>query len=245
MKESTKMFLEGDTSEKEFYKIKKDNLITARDYLCMLRQKERKFKYYAGEEIDIVKKIFKWVKDVQFDGIQEEKTGGYLYTNLNLITVENEVYGIVFNHETKQFEPIAKELPKLSYLFPKTRRFSSRMLELYRARPFLYNIENTGRVTYDKCLFQRKSISGNFIIDYKPEYSFFVNVECEPLVSIYSRDPKFQEKPYLKGYEAERVLGLIQLEEKNLPDLNVPSTAAIYIFEDYKKHKVLKNNKEN
>lgn len=244
MKESTKMFLEGETSEQKFYCITKENLITLREYLKMLKEKERKFKYYAKEEIDIVKRNLKWVKDIQFDGQQNQKTGGYIFTTLHLITTENEDYILEYNHETKKYEPMTKKIPKIYYLNPRIRRFAKRMEELYKVQPELESIEHWGRVTYDKCLFPRDSVSGNFKVFYAPQSEILVDNDHEVLIGIYERRTKYQDKPILTGEAKERALDLIQLEAKNLPDLKVPSTAAVYIFadsEEYKKKLTLEN----
>lgn len=251
MKKSTSMFLEGSTSEKEFYCVRKENLITLREYLKMLREKERKFKYYAKEEINIVKSNLKWIKDIKFDGVQDEKTGGFLSTTIHLITKENEDYSVTYNQDTKQYEPLANKIPKLYYLIPKVRRFSNRMNELYKIQPELRSIEHWGRVSYNKCLFTRNSVSGHFTINYVPQYSFLVNNEYESLIAFYEEKNKNQDKPLLTGESAERALDLIQIEAKNLPNLNEPSTAAVYIFGDSNKVKKMKytinenNNEED
>ena len=123
------------------------------------------------------------------------------------------------------------------------------MKELYKIQPNLKNIEHTGRVAFNNCLFQRKSISGHYTIDYDAGYEFIVNDdEYEPIVALYERKGKNQAKPCLAGEESERVLDLIQIEKKNLPNLKEPSTAAVYIFADpdkIKKYKYKNTNEEN
>ena len=153
---------------------------------------------------------------------------------------EDNIYTLKYNQETWQYEPIANIIPKIYYIIPSVRKFAKRMKELYKIQPNLKNIEHTGRAAFNNCLFQRKSISGHYTIDYDAGYEFIVNDdEYEPIVALYERKGKNQVKPCLTGEESERALDLIQIEAKNLPDLNVPSTVAIYIFEDLKKPKTL------
>lgn len=220
MKDSTRMFLEGTESEQKVYCVSKENLISLREYLMMLREKNRKFKYYAHEEIDMAKRSLKWIKDIEFGGVQDEKTGGFIDTSIRLITTEDNIYTLKYNQETWQYEPIANRIPKIYYIIPSVRKFAKRMKELYKIQPNLKNIEHTGRVAFNNCLFQRKSISGHYTIDYDAGYEFIVNDdEYEPIVALYERKDKNQAKPCLTGEESERVLDLIQIEKKNLPNL--------------------------
>ena len=249
MKDSTKMFLEGTETEEKVYCVSKENLLTLREYLMMLKKKNRKFKHFAYEEIDMAKRSLKWIKDIEFGGVQDEKTGGFIDTTIRLITIENDVYTLRYDQESMLYEPVDNKVPMIYRFLPSVRRFNKRMEELYKIQPNLKSIEHTGRVAFNNCLFQRKSISGHFTINYDAGYEFIVNDdEYEPIVAMYDRKGKHQVKPYLTGEESEKILDLIQIENRNLPNLNEPCNVAVYIFADpekIKKYKYTRNENDN
>ena len=97
----------------------------------------------------------------------------------------------------------------------------------------------------------KKSVSGDFDINYAPGLGMLVSTDHELIASFYERKPKYKDIPYLSEKTKDRILDLIQMNRRDLPKLDDPVVVSASVFPDketeeraYKTLQLLLKNEE-
>ncbi|MBR2997444.1 MAG: hypothetical protein IKF37_00010 [Bacilli bacterium] len=245
MRESTKLFLENDRVESDFYSTTKENLVSLREYLEALKIMDKKFMYLASEEISIIKSELDWFDSISFFGMENQEDSGYFLTSLHIYTKDKDEYIVSRNKETSLYEDLAKDIPKIYLLNPRIRKHIERMKDLKRIQPELREIENVGRYIYNDCLDTKNSISGAFEINYAPRLGMLVTSEHETIATLYERKTKHKDKTYLDEKSQSKLLDIIQMKRRDLPDINRQTVVAVSPFSSREQFERSLNLKRN
>ena len=84
MKEHIKNFLNTNLTETEYYSLPKENLITLKEYLLQLKNKDDNFQTAIQEQFQSIKKKCVWLNTISFGGLIHEN-GNYEITAIYLI----------------------------------------------------------------------------------------------------------------------------------------------------------------
>ena len=75
-------FINSDLTESEYFGLTKDKLITLKDYLLSMREKDKEFKELIKEPLDSMKDKCGWISSVGYNLLQQKTTGEYISSTI-------------------------------------------------------------------------------------------------------------------------------------------------------------------
>lgn len=252
MKESTKLFLDGKINESEFYCTKKECLISLREYYEALKKLDMRFRFFSQEELEKVKGKLDWVDSISYDGLQNENNGEFFETAIHIYSKDKIELIVSRNKETGLYEDLARDIPKLYLINPRVRARIQKQKDLRKIQPELREIESIGRNVYKNHINPKTSVSGYFDINYAPGLGMLVSTDYELVASFFERKPSYKETPYLSEKTKNKILDLIQMNRRDLPNVEEPVVVGASVFPDKETEErvyktlqlLLKNNQE-
>ena len=210
-------FLKGDVTENEFFGLPKENLISVKEYLEFLKERDNEFQRLIKEQADSIKENCDWVDRVGFDASQIEETGKYMLSWINLFA-RDDINLIVSNGNDRSIYTDLAKIPSVYLINKKARIHSDRQQDLIPIQNELHEIEEIGREFYDGKLYAKKSISGSFVVQDLPELG--VELYCgtgeycgKLICRSFDRKGMFYDVPVIKNKEkSEKVLSLVQIK---------------------------------
>ena len=205
MKEQVKNFLNTTLTETEYYSLPKENLITLKEYLLQLKDKDNIFQTAIQEQFQSIKKKCVWLNAISFGGLIHEGgnyeiTAIYLYSKDGIDLIAN------YNHLSDRYEDLTKSVPKVYLLSGKVRKHLSRQKDIDLIQEELREIENVGRNIYIDVLRPISSISNNFQISYTPHFGLSIYNEYDLIANYLNCSKKSKEKEYLKEEDSKEKL---------------------------------------
>lgn len=205
MKEQVKNFLNTNLTETEYYSLPKENLITLKEYLLQLKDKDNNFQTAIQEQFQSIKKKCVWLSAISFGGLIHESrnyeiTTIYLYSKDGIDLIAN------YNHSSDRYEDLTKNVPKVYLLSGKVRKHLSRQKDIDLIQEELREIENIGRNIYRDVLRPISSISNNFRISYTPHFGLSIYNEYDLIANYLNCSKKSKEKEYLKEEDSKEKL---------------------------------------
>lgn len=205
MKEHVKNFLNTNLTETEYYSLPKENLITLKEYLLQLKDKDNNFQTAIQEQFQSIKKKCVWLNTISFGGLIHEN-GNYEITAIYLYSKDGIVLIANYNHSSDRYEDLTKSVPKVYLLSEKIRKHLSRQKDIDLIQEELREIENIGRNIYSDVLRPISSISNNFQISYTPHFGLNIYNEYDLIASYLNCSKKSKEKEYLKEEDSKEKL---------------------------------------
>ena len=213
MKQITRYFLNSDMNEADFYNLPKDNLITLREYLLDMLNKDNEFLNLIGEPLSSMKEKCPWINDIGYDMLQLAVTGSTIDSTIWLFPTDGHNMIVSKNKNSSIYDDLAKVIPSIYLLDKNVKKRIKRQNELLFIQDELHEIDKIGRNFYDELLYDKTSISGDFDISYVPNIGMYVYTDNEFLAACLVRNMKSYQKPYLKDKQKDKVLARIQLEK--------------------------------
>ena len=218
MKDIIKDFLNGELTESEFFGLPKEDLISLKEYLELLKEKDVKYQSLIKEQFDSIKKKCDWIAKVGFGSLQLEATGQYQNSWLNLFANDGIDLSVSLANGAGEYVDLAK-IPNLYLLRRSSRVRSNRQKELSIIQDELHVIDEVGRNLYDGALYPKKSISGSFTANYSPELG--IDLFCDNdeysnvlIARYYDRTGKYYDRPVLNdAAKKEKLLTRIQIRK--------------------------------
>mgnify|MGYP004466156597 FL=1 len=205
MKEQVKNFLNTTLTETEYYSLPKENLITLKEYLLQLKDKDNIFKTAIQEQFQSIKKKCVWLNAISFGGLINE-SGNYVITAIYLYSKDGIDLIANYNHLSDRYEDLTKNVPKVYLLSGKVRKHLSRQKDIDLIQEELREIENVGRNIYIDVLRPISSISNNFQIYYTPDVGLSIYNEDDLIADYLNCSKKSKEKEYLKEEDSKEKL---------------------------------------
>lgn len=205
MNEQVKKFLNATLTEAEYYSLPKENLITLKEYLLQLKDKDNDFQTAIQEQFQSIKKKCSWLSAISFGGLIHESgnyeiTAIYLYSKDGIDLIANR------NHSSDRYEDLTKNVPKVYLLSRKVRKHLSRQKDINLIQEELREIENVGRNIYIDVLRPISSISNNFQIYYTPHFGLSIYNEYDLIANYLNCSKKNKEKEYLTEEDSKEKL---------------------------------------
>lgn len=203
MQEQVKNFLNSNLTETEYYSLPKENLITLKEYLLQLKEKDNEFDKAIEKHAKSIKQKCTWVNKISFGGLVSSKgiyetTAIYLYSNDGIDLI------ITHNISNNEYEDLTKYVPKIYLLSRKVRKHLKRQNDINLIQKELEEIENIGREIYIDVLKYISSVSENFEIYYTPHLGLSVYNDFD-LIASYSNCTK-RQKEYIKDEDSKQKL---------------------------------------
>ena len=205
MKEQVKNFLNTTLTETEYYSLPKENLITLKEYLLQLRDKDNIFQTAIQEQFQSIKKKCVWLNAISFGGLINE-SGNYVITAIYLYSKDGIDLIANYNYLSDRYEDLTKNVPKVYLLSGKVRKHLSRQKDIDLIQEELREIENVGRNIYIDVLRPISSISNNFQIYYTPHVGLSIYNEDDLIADYLNCSKKSKEKEYLKEEDSKEKL---------------------------------------
>ena len=205
MKEQVKNFLNTTLTETEYYSLPKENLITLKEYLLQLKDKDNIFQTAIQEQFQSIKKKCVWLNAISFGGLINE-SGNYVITAIYLYSKDGIDLIANYNHLSDRYEDLTKNVPKVYLLSGKVRKHLSRQKDIDLIQEELREIENVGRNVYIDVLRPISSISNNFQIYYTPHVGLSIYNEDDLIADYLNCSKKSKEKEYLKEKDSKEKL---------------------------------------
>ena len=205
MKEQVKKFLNTTLTETEYYSLPKENLITLKEYLLQLKDKDNIFQTAIQEQFQSIKKKCVWLNAISFGGLINE-SGNYVITAIYLYSKDGIDLIANYNHLSDRYEDLTKNVPKVYLLSGKVRKHLSRQKDIDLIQEELREIENVGRNVYIDVLRPISSISNNFQIYYTPHVGLSIYSEDNLIADYLNCSKKSKEKEYLKEEDSKEKL---------------------------------------
>ena len=215
MKKEVYNFLESDKTEADFFNLSKEDLINLRDYLIGLKAMDVAFLDSVEGLVNEMKEKCPWIEDIAFDGIQDERNEGYVFTSIWIFPTEGKNL-IVFRDKNGYYRDLSERMPLLYLVDKGNRELVRRQKELDLIQKELYEIDELGCEFYDGLLDHKKSVSGNFTIAHTPNIGITVWSDSDLLANYYDKEIKSYDKEYLSEEDKEMVLSRIQMKNHNL-----------------------------
>ena len=213
-------FLNSELTESDFFGLSKEDLISLKEYLELLIEIDAKYQSLIKEQFDSIKKKCDWIERVGFASSQQETTGKYLKSWLNLFATDGINLSASLTNGDVEYIDLAR-IPSIYLLSKRNRIRSNRQEELSLIQNELHEIDEVGRKLYDGTLYPQKTISDYFTIDYTPELGidlFGNNDEYsnDLIARYYKRSDKYYDKPILNDeVKKEKLLTRIQIKDKS------------------------------
>ena len=107
MNEQVKKFLNTTLTEAEYYSLPKENLITLKEYLLQLKDKDNDFQTAIQEQFQSIKKKCSWLSAISFGGLIHE-SGNYEITAIYLYSKDGIDLIANCNHSSDRYEDLTK-----------------------------------------------------------------------------------------------------------------------------------------
>ena len=205
MEEQVKRFLNSNLTEAEYFSLSKENLITLKEYLLQLKDKDNNFQTAIQEQFQSIKKKCSWLSAISFGGLIH-KSGDYEITAIYLYSKDGIDLITIRNHSSDRYEDLTKNVPKVYLLSRKVRKHLSRQKDIDLIQEELREIENVGRDIYRNVLRLISSISNNFQIYYTPHFGLSIYNEYDLIANYLNCSKKNKEKEYLKEEDSKEKL---------------------------------------
>lgn len=206
-------FLNSDLNEVEFYNLPKEELLTLKEYLLFLNEKDEMFKKNIQKPFNSIKEKCAWIKKISFDGLQSKTTGKIYPSSVYLYGMDKINLIITFNDLSGQYEDLAKDVPLIYHISKNVRTRIKRQDEVKFIQSELGEIDTIGKEIYENLLYT-PSISGNFDIYYSPYVGLYL-YNNYILMAKYLNNPRnYLEKEILKSDDKKRILTKIQIKYK-------------------------------
>lgn len=184
MNQEIKAFLNCELDEAEYYSLPKENLITLKDYLLQLKEKDSYFTSATQELFQSIKQKCNWLTSIKFNGLVTkdgiyEITAIYLYSKDGIDLIAN------YNKKNNRYEDLTKDIPKIYLLSKKVRNHLQRQKDIELIQQELYELDNIGRNVYKDILIPISSVSKNFEIYYTPQSEMGVYNEYDLIANYY------------------------------------------------------------
>lgn len=205
MEEQVKTFLNTNLTEIEYYSLPKENLITLKEYLLQLKDKDNDFQSSIQEQFQSIKQKCNWLSAISFGGLIHESgnyeiTAIYLYTEDGIDLIANH------NYSNDRYEGLTKNVPKVYLLSRKVRKHLTRQKDIDLIQEELHEIENIGRKIYIDVLRPISSVSGNFKIYYTPHFGLSIYNDYDLIANYLNCSKKSKEKEFLKDEDSKEKL---------------------------------------
>lgn len=207
MKKNIREFLKSDLSEADFYHLSKEDLISLKDYLELLREIDNDFEDLIQEPINIIKEKCDWFKDISYMYLVNISP-----SSIRLLAKDNIDLIAVLNSETEKYEELAKNIPRIYLINPKVRTLIERQKDLDLIQDELHQIVKIGNSIYDTDIISIHSISDNFYISYTPRIGMDIWYSNGLLASYHERYIKQYNKPLLNDKKKDKILTKIQVK---------------------------------
>ena len=208
-------FINSDLTESEYFGLTKDELITLKDYLLSMREKDKEFKELIKEPLDSMKDKCGWISSVGYNLLQQKTTGEYISSTIYLFPVTGRRQIVHKSFWSDEYKDIAEKFTKIYLLNKEIRDEYKRQKDLPFIQDELREIDEMGQLVYDGLLYPRDTVSENFEIFYTPNIGMEVYVPSDynSLAYYYVRNMKIYDKPLIDDKQKEKVLTKIQLKK--------------------------------
>ncbi len=211
-------FLNSGLTESEYFNLSSEDLITLKEYLIEMRDKDKEFMELIKEPLDSMKDKCGWINTIGYDVLHQSSTGEYIMSSIKLIPVEGRNLTVHKKIDSDKYTNLAEGFPKFYLLNRGIRIENERSKELPYIQDELSEIDQIGISFYKGLLGSKLSVSGNFGISCHPNVTMDVyamdGVHYDELLSRYPvRKMKEYEKPYLGEEEKSKVLTKIQIKK--------------------------------
>ena len=210
MKEEIKKFLNNDLSEAEYYNLPKENLINLKQYILMIKEKEKEFQRLVKQPVKSMQEKCNWLAGVTFQGIQSEVNGEFILHSIILWGVDNINLVARYKNELEKYVGIVEWVPKIYLLSKKTRTTIKRQNSLDSIQSELSEVASVGKIVYDN-LFYQSSISKYFDITYLPPYGVVIFNNHDLLAKYLFNPYQTRSKELLNSGEKQKLLTKIQI----------------------------------
>ena len=183
----------------------KENLITLKEYLLQLKDKDNDFQTAIQEQFQSIKKKCSWLNAISFGGLIHE-IGNYELTAIYLYSKDGIDLIAKYNHSNDRYEDLTRNVPKIYLLNRKVRKHLSRQKDIDLIQAELREIENIGRNIYRDVLRPISSISNNFQIHYTPHFGLSIYNDYDLIANYLNCSEKSKEKEYLKEEDPKEKL---------------------------------------
>jgi len=205
MTEQVKKFLSTNLTEAEYYSLSKENLITLKEYLLQLKDKDNDFQTSIQEQFQSIRKKCSWLSAISFGGLIHE-SGNYEITAIYLYSKDEIDLIVNYNHLNDKYEDLTKKVPKVYLLNRKVKKHLVRQSDIDLIQEELREIENVGRNIYIDVLRPIYSVSKNFQIYYTPHFGLSIYNECDLIANYLNCSKKCKEKEFLKDEDTKEKL---------------------------------------
>lgn len=197
MEAQVKSFLNASITEAEYFSLPKENLITLKEYLLQLKDRDNDFQSSIQEQFQSIKQKCNWLSTISFGGLIHEN-GDYEITAIYLYAEDGINLIVNHSHSKDRYEDLTKNVPKVYLLSGKARKHLMRQKDIDLIQKELYEIENIGRKIYIDVLRPISSISGNFKIYYTPHLGLSIYNDYDLIANYLNCSKKSKEKEFLK-----------------------------------------------
>ena len=212
MKDSVLKFIESEYDEADYFDLSKEDLISLKDYLSILKEKSEKFKNLVKEPTCLIKEKCSWVRDMGYSSLQNPLLKNNNQTGIYLFAVDN-IDLIALSDETGKYEEISKQIPMLYLIRNKSRLVARRQNDLNLIQDELRDIDLIGKSIFDKDDYDKESISGHFVLSYMPNIDLSLWSYNDLIIDFKERQMNLYNKPYLYSENKNKVLNRIQFKK--------------------------------
>ena len=208
-------FLNNDLTEAEFFNLSAEDLITLKEYLLDMRNKDEEFKELIEKPLNSMKDKCGWINSIGYFVMNKKTTGEYILSSISLFPVDGNTM-IVDKTDSGEYKSLADRIPKIYLLNNNIRTEYYRQKELVYIQDELREIDQKGRSFYGDLLGTQESVSGNFSVSYRPNLTMNLWADGELLANYPVRKMKEYDKPYLNETEKNKVLTKVQIRNHKI-----------------------------
>lgn len=205
MEEQVKRFLNSSLTEAEYFSLPKENLITLKEYLLKLKNKDSDFQSAIQQQFQSIKQKCSWISEISFGGLIHE-SGNYEITSIYLNSEDGINLIATHNASNNKYEDLSRNVPKVYLLSGKVRKHLERQKDIDLIQEELQEIENIGRNMYIDVLKTISSISENFKIYYAPHFGLSIYNNYDLIAEYSNCSKKRKEKEFLKDEDTKQKL---------------------------------------
>ena len=205
MEKQIKLFLNSELDEGDYYSLSKENLLTLREYLLKLKEKDDEFQSRIQNQFNSIKEKCDWLEDINFDGVVK-KDGTYEMSAIYLNSNDGVNLIVRLNKNHDQYEELVKKVPKLYLVSSKVRKHLARQEDIKYIQEELREIDNIGRDVYKGVLGFVYSRSENFLVYNTPNKCVSVYNDYELICEYLNESKKHKETGFLKDKDKKEKL---------------------------------------
>lgn len=210
METDIKNFLNSDLVESEYYNLPKEDLINLKQYILMIKEKEKEFQRLVEQPVKSMQEKCNWLAGTNFQGIQSEVNGEFILHSIILWGVDNINLVARYKDKLGKYVGLVEWIPKIYLLNKRIRTIIKRQNDLNLIQGELGDVASIGQTIYDG-LFHKYSISENFSIIYLHPDSIAILNNHILLAKYLDNQHKSKDKELLNNEEKQKLLTKIQI----------------------------------